>query len=35
MSIYMSTDYMYNNVYKMFTCDYVNMWDTADSLMVT
>jgi len=31
----MSTDYMQNNVYKICTCDYVNMWGTADSLMVT
>jgi len=31
----MSTDYMQNNVSKICTCDYVNMWGTADSLMVT
>jgi len=31
----MSTDYMENSVYIICTCDYVNMWGTADSLMVT
>jgi len=31
----MSTHYMQNNVYKVRTCDYVNMCGTADSLMFT
>jgi len=31
----MPTDYMQNNVSKVCTWDYVNMCDTADSLMLT
>ena len=31
----MSTDYMQNNVYKVHICEYVNMCDKADSLMLT
>jgi len=31
----MSAHYMQNNVYKICTCDYVDMCGTADSLMLT
>ena len=31
----MPTHYMQHNVYKICTCDYLNMCGTADSLMLT
>jgi len=31
----MPKHYMQNNVYRICTCDYVNMCATADSLMLT
>ena len=31
----MPTDYVQNNVFKVYTCDYVNLCGTADRLMLT
>jgi len=35
MNMWNFTLHMQNNIYKLCTCDYVNMGGTADSLMLT